>query len=102
MTTTMNCVELNNKELEMVNGGLCDVGPEALKKLDLDDIVRNTGGWTDTYYDTYRGNGVWKNVGLEDMVRYVERTIGSSDPRYKALKELCETGRVIYKGRTIC
>jgi len=100
-TTMMNCVELNNEELELVNGGIYDVGPQILMALDLDDIVHHTGGWTDTYYDTYRGDGVWKNVGLEDMIRYVERTLGSSDPRYKALHEVCNKGATVYNGKKI-
>jgi len=99
--TTTNAIELNNKELEMVNGGAYKPAYYALEHLELLDYVRPDGGWSDAYYNTYRGNGVWKNVGSEDMMRYVERTLGKDDPRYKALLDYWNTGSCYYKGEHI-
>ncbi len=61
-----------------------------LKRLKLDDIVRNRElGWSDSYYDTYRGDGEWKHVGSDDMIKFVKRTLGEDDPRYQKLIEFC-------------
>jgi len=86
-----NAMELNDTELELVNGGDLDRCPkdEQLAAFGLSDIVHCTGGWTDVYYDTYRGDGVWKNVGSEDMMKYVERTLGSDNPTYKEFYHYC-------------
>lgn len=91
MTTMMNRVEMNDTELDMVNGGNLDRCPkdEQLAEFGLSDIIHCTGGWLDVYYDTYRGDGVWKNVGSEDMLRYVERTYGSDSAFYKNFYEYC-------------
>jgi len=86
-----NAIELNDMDLEMVNGGNLDRCPkdEQLAEFGLSDIVHCTGGWTDVYYDTYRGGGVWKNVGSEDMMKYVERTLGSDNATYQNFYKYC-------------
>lgn len=65
-----------------------------LKRMGLDDIVcKPESGWSDYFYDTYRGNGEWQHVGSLDMVKYVGRTLGENDPRYKMLVEFYNNGR---------
>jgi len=90
---------LNEEELKNVNGGNLDYYPgnDVLCELDLNEIVVSTGGWSDEYYDTLRDDG-WKNVGSEDMLRYVARTIGTKDPRYIALAEYSKNGFCRYNG----
>jgi len=89
MNTAM---ELTMDELETVNGGKLEHLPNdyILEQCGVSDIVKYTGGWSDGYYDTKRGNS-WKNVGSEDMLKYVARTIGENDPRYIALEKYCCT-----------
>lgn len=82
---------LNEEELEQAVGGLYCPTEEELKQMGLGDYVRNrTSGW-DYYYETKRSNGEWKRVGTEDMVTYVEHTLGADDERYKALFDFVYT-----------
>jgi len=98
-----NAMELNEKVLENVNGGELPHCPSAkiLKQLELDHLVRFDGGWSDKYYFTLRENGVWKNVGSEDMLAYVERTIGKNDPRFEALADYCWSAMSTYDGKIV-
>lgn len=84
---------LKDEEMTQASGGVLANCPKTgdLKRMGLDGIVCNPeGGVFDTFYDTKRDNGQWKHVGSEDMLRYVERTLGVNDPRYQALKKFSE------------
>lgn len=75
-------------------------GDDELKEMNLYDLVRNKEiGWSDSYYDTYRGNGEWKHVGSGDMIKFVRRTLGEDDPRYQALEKYCTTRREVHHPR---
>lgn len=88
---------LNDDALEQAAGGM-NYYPDndKLKELGLWDYVRNKedGVFTDAYYDTWREKeGFWKHVASDDMLKYVERTLGADDERYQALHDYCYQSR---------
>jgi len=99
MKNTTNTIALTDDTLKNITGGnlACPPDQYILDAFGLGDIVQSTGGWvfTDDYYDTKRSDG-WKNVGSEDMLKYVARTIGTNDPRYIALYEYSWKGATFY------
>jgi len=96
----MKMYALDEEVLENVCGGNVNHYPTnpVFRDLGLGNIVSKNGGPMDksTYNALIDGN--WKEVSSDDMLAYVEQTVGSSDPRYQALKQFCERGYCYYNG----
>lgn len=80
-----NMEALNDNMMAQAAGGRDFPSNSELKEMGLWKYVQNREiGWNDNFYDTWREEtGTWKHVGSGDMLKYVERTLGADDPRYK-------------------